>query len=97
MAALMVVAVMALVMGMLVAMDRRLVAVLLAVVDMSLGPVGVFVLMLVFAVATHLLFTSLFYYLSVIITKYHQKATPAGLTFASPCHKLTDNQGMKPG
>jgi hypothetical protein len=54
MAALMIVAVMALVVGMLVAMDGRLVAVLLAVVAMSFGPVGVLVLMLVFAVATHI-------------------------------------------
>jgi hypothetical protein len=49
----MVVAVMALVVGVFVAVDGRLVAVLLAVVAMSLSPVGVFVLMLVFAVATH--------------------------------------------
>jgi hypothetical protein len=54
MAALMIVAVMALVVGVLVAMDGRLVAVLLAVVAMSFGPMGVLVLMLVFAVATHM-------------------------------------------
>ena len=49
----MFVAVMALVMSMFVAMDRRLVAMLMAVVDMGLGPMGVFVLMFLFAVATH--------------------------------------------
>ena len=53
MAALVFVAVMALVMTMLMAMDRRLVAMLMAVVDMGLGPMGVFVLMFLFAVATH--------------------------------------------
>ena len=53
-AALMIVAVMALVVGVLVAMDGRLVAMLLAVVAMSFGPMGVLVLMLVFAVATHM-------------------------------------------
>jgi hypothetical protein len=53
MAALVIVAVMALVMTMLMAMDRRLVAMLMAVVDMGLGPMGVFVLMFLFAVATH--------------------------------------------
>ena len=53
MAALMVVAVMVLAVSVFVAMDRSLVAVLLAVVDMGLSRVGVLVLMLVFALATH--------------------------------------------
>ncbi len=53
MAAAMLVAVVAVTVGMLMAMDGGLVAVLLAIVDMSLGPVGVFVLMSVFAVAAH--------------------------------------------
>jgi hypothetical protein len=52
-AALVFVGVMALVVGVLVAMDGGLVAVLLAVVAMSLSPVGVFVLVLLFAVAAH--------------------------------------------
>jgi hypothetical protein len=47
------VGVMALIVGVLVAMDGRLVAVLLAIMAMSLSPVDVFVLMLFFAVATH--------------------------------------------
>jgi hypothetical protein len=54
MAALMFVGVMAFVVGVLVAMDGGLVAVFLAVVAMGYRPVGVFVFMLVFAVATHL-------------------------------------------
>ena len=49
----MIVAVMALVVGVLVAMDGRLVAMLAAIMAMSLSPVVVFVLMPVFAVATH--------------------------------------------
>jgi hypothetical protein len=53
MAALMLVAVMALVVGMLMVMDGGLMPVLVAVVGMGLGPVGVFVLMFVFAVAAH--------------------------------------------
>ena len=53
MAALMVVAVMVLAVSVFVAMDRSLVAVLLPVVDMGLSRVGVLVLMLVFALATH--------------------------------------------
>ena len=44
---------MALVVGVLVAMDGSLVAVLLAVMAMSLSPVGVFMLVFFFAVATH--------------------------------------------
>jgi hypothetical protein len=47
------VGVMALIVGVLVAMDGRLVAVLLAVVAMSLSPVGMFMLVFFFAVATH--------------------------------------------
>jgi hypothetical protein len=54
MAALMFVGVVALVVGVLVVMDGRLVAVLLAVVDMALLTMGVVVFMLVFAVAAHL-------------------------------------------
>ena len=50
----MVVGMMALVVGVLVAMNGGLVAVLLAIMAMSFSPMGVFVLMLVFAVATHL-------------------------------------------
>ncbi len=54
MAALMFVDVMAFVVCVLVAVDGGLVAVFLAVVAMSFSRMGVFVLMLVFAVATHL-------------------------------------------
>jgi hypothetical protein len=53
MAALMFVGVMALVMGVLVAVNRGLMGVFVAVVDMGLGPMGVLVFMLVFAVAAH--------------------------------------------
>jgi hypothetical protein len=53
MAALMIVGVMALVMGVLVAMDGLFVTVFMAVVDMALGAMGVFVLMFIFVVATH--------------------------------------------
>jgi hypothetical protein len=53
MTALMVVAVMAVAVGVLVAVVHGLVAMLLAVVDVALGPVGVLMLMLIFAVATH--------------------------------------------
>ena len=53
MAALMLVAVMAVPVGVLVGMHGDLVAVLMAVVAVSLGLVSVFVLVLVFAVATH--------------------------------------------
>ena len=50
----MFVGVMAFVVRVLVAVYGRLVAVFLAVMAMSFSPMGVFVLMLVFAVATHL-------------------------------------------
>ena len=53
MAALMLVAVMALVVAMLMAMDGGLMPVLVAVVGMGLGRVGVSVLMFVLAVAAH--------------------------------------------
>ena len=52
-AALMLVAVMALIVVVLMAMNRGLVAVLMAVMDMAPGFMGVFVLMFVFAVAAH--------------------------------------------
>ena len=53
MAALMLVAVMPIVVGMLMVMDGGLMTVLVAVMGMGLGPVCVFVLMFVFAVAAH--------------------------------------------
>ncbi len=53
MAALMLVAVMAFVVAMLVSMDRGLVAVLRAVMAVDCGLVDMFMLMFVFAVATH--------------------------------------------
>ena len=58
----MIVAVMALVVGVLVAMDGRLVAVLVAIMAMSLSPVVVFVLMLVIALATHTVSPLYIYY-----------------------------------
>lgn len=70
MAALMVVRVMALAMGVFVAMNHGLVAVLLAVVSMGLGAMSVFVLVLIFAVATHvfpLLYTK---FLIHIVTRF---------------------------
>ena len=57
---------MGLVVGVLVAMDRGLVAVLLAIMAMSLSPVDVFVLMLVFAVATHLSSPPFYYIFNVL-------------------------------
>jgi hypothetical protein len=53
MAAAVLVVVMAVVVAVLVVMDGGLVAVLMAVVGMRLGLMGMFVLVLVFAMATH--------------------------------------------
>ena len=61
----MVVAVMALVVTVLVAMDGRLVAVLVAIMAMSLSPVVVFVLMLVFALATHAVSPPFYYIFNI--------------------------------
>jgi hypothetical protein len=66
MATLMLVAVMALVVGMLMVMNGGLMAVLVALVGMGLGPVGVFVLMFVFAMAAHTVSPPLYYILFIL-------------------------------
>ncbi len=65
MAALMLVAVMALVVGMLMVMDGGLMPVLVAVVGMGLGPVGMFVLMFVLAVAAHAVSPPFYYIFNI--------------------------------
>jgi hypothetical protein len=72
----MVVAVMALVVGVFVAVDGLLVAVLLAVVAMSLSPVGVFVLMLVFTVATHVVSPPGDNIVKYIVTRFRLRGNP---------------------
>ncbi len=66
MAALMLVAVMALVVAMLMAMDGGLMPVLVAVVGMGLGHVGVFMLMFVFAVAAHTISPPFYYNFNIL-------------------------------
>ncbi len=78
----MVVAVMALVVGVLVAMDSRLVAVLVAIMAMSLSPVVVFVLMLVFALATHTV--SPLWFNIYIITRFRLRHKPAEIKGQEP-------------
>ena len=68
---------MALIVGVLVAMDDGLVAVLLAIMAMSLSPVGVFVLMLVFAVATHAVSPPGGNILINIVTRFRLRGNPA--------------------
>jgi hypothetical protein len=68
MAALVFVGVVAVAVGVLVGMGGGLVAVLMAIVHMRLGPMGVLMLMLVFAVATHAV-SSFPLYFQYIVTR----------------------------
>jgi anaerobic C4-dicarboxylate transporter len=71
------VGVMALVVGVLVAMNGGLVAVLLAIMAMGLSPVDVFVLMLVFAVATHAVSPPGGNILINIVTRFRLRGNPS--------------------
>ena len=66
MAALVFVGMMPVAVGVLMAMDRGFVAVLMAVVDMGLGPVGVFMLMFVLAMATHAVSPPFYYIFNIL-------------------------------
>ncbi len=65
-AALMLVAVMALVVGMLMAMDDGLMPMLVAVVGMGLDPMGVFVLMFIFVVTAHTVSPPFYYIFNIL-------------------------------
>jgi hypothetical protein len=108
----MFVLVMPVVVGVLMDMHQGLMAVLMPVVDMRPGLVLMLVLMLIFAVATHL-GSPPFYTLKYIsaslpvketLAEYPAKKSPGGrnypekkLTFRTLCHNLDQAQGTNPG
>jgi hypothetical protein len=75
MTALMFVGMMAVAVGVLMTMDGGLVAVLMAVVHMGVGPMAVLMLMFVFAVATHTVSPPI-QYIFYIITRLLPRSHP---------------------